>query len=112
MKTSSSVIRTSAWPSPVEIDEAQVRIVPVEVGQRRERSEGLPVARRACVRRSPAVGPAKLDQVELAIARQVEELLPAAAEAASDGLSATARLGETGVTSPAVAECSSPRFGL
>ena len=62
---------------PVEVDHAQVGVVPGDVGVGPERAERLPAA---------LVGPlveaghraAELDQVQVAVAGQVEQLLPAA----------------------------------
>ena len=55
--TSSSVIRMSAWPSPVEIDEAQIRIAPVEIGQRRRTAGTAPSPRPRSRSKNPGVGP-------------------------------------------------------
>ena len=63
-----------------QVDEPQIRVVPVDVGQRREGRNGSQPW--SSVRsKKPGVGPVELDQVELPVAGQVQELLLAAARA-------------------------------
>ena len=58
MKTSCSVIRTSAWPSPSRSTNRRFGSSQAMLGSCRNGRNGCPVLRRTCARRSPGVGPA------------------------------------------------------
>ena len=79
MNTSSSVIRTSANAVAGEIDEAQVGIAPVRHGQRTESAKARPTRVE-----SPLVEARdrrrQIDEIEIAVARDIHELLASAAE--------------------------------
>ena len=106
VKTSSSVIRTSAWPSPSRSTNRRFGSSQCDVGQlTRTARNGSQLCVARCARRSPDVGPANVDQVELAVAGQVEELLAPAAQGGQR------RLRRRRVSSGAE-PAAPPRFGL
>ena len=64
---------------PRQVDELEIRVVPGQVGQRREGGELIPALVLGALEEAGR-GPAELDQVELPVAGQVQELLLVAAQ--------------------------------
>ena len=67
-----------------EVDELEVRVVPGQAGERLEGGELIPALVLGPLEEAGR-GPAEFDQVEVTVAAQVQELLPAAAERSGRG---------------------------
>ena len=67
-----------------QVDELEIRVVPGQVGQRREGGELIPALVLGALEEAGR-GPAELDQVELPVAGQVQELLLVAAQRGGRG---------------------------
>ena len=63
----------------VKVDEAQVGIIPIDIGQGFERSEVLPIFVGGALEKAGS-RPGEGHQVELSIACQVEQFLPSAGQ--------------------------------
>ena len=83
-KASSSVIRTSAWPSPVRSTKRRFGSPQSRSGSDANGAERSQPPSRGALEEARATAPSKLDEVELAVAGEVEQLL-APPSAACDG---------------------------
>ena len=84
-KTSSSVMRISAWPSPVRSTNLRLGLSQSEIGQRGEGYKGLPALVFGALVETRG-RPIELDQIQLAVAGQIQELLASAADGRERGL--------------------------
>src|SRR5258708_17605669 len=91
-----------------KVDESEIGVAPRQIGQRAEWNEGIPVLVFGALEK-PGCGSLQRNQVELSVAGQIEELLPARTQLgqrrpARHGLHGTAAaVAETGLVLPGIA---------